>query len=211
MRRCCFTRPAPASCASAACQVHSAPPFPPRHSALLPGELPAGSLLARLLPLSDTGIGSKQSRCSIKRDALMNHGKRRKAGEAPEPAAPAVRGRAPRPTAVPSLVYNSGQQSAFTLLSCLPSFRDKHQAHCLSLLFFPYERHDSLLAFKLVQLKTKLLWRASRYSRPGNLPGTLTITDVNVLRGRKAELPGWRSVWNTFQYAQKLKTSRIVK
>lgn len=45
------------------------------HLALLPGKLSAGSLLAWLLPFSDTWIGSQQSSCGGEREVFMNHGK----------------------------------------------------------------------------------------------------------------------------------------
>lgn len=45
------------------------------HSALLPGKLSAGSLLAWLLPFFDAWIGSQQSSCGAEREAFMNHEK----------------------------------------------------------------------------------------------------------------------------------------
>lgn len=43
-------------------------------SALLPGELPASSLLARLLPFSDAWINGKKSSCSTKGEGFTNSG-----------------------------------------------------------------------------------------------------------------------------------------
>lgn len=51
-------------------------------SALLPGELPASSLLARLLPFSDARINGKKSSCSIKGEGFMNDGNVRCPAEA---------------------------------------------------------------------------------------------------------------------------------
>lgn len=66
-----------------------------KHSALLPGELPASPLLAWLLPFSDARISGKQSGCNVKREAFMNHGKcmfpSRKGGDSHEFIGPVVR------------------------------------------------------------------------------------------------------------------------
>lgn len=125
------------------------------HSALLPGELPPGALLAWLLTLSDTGIRGEQSSCSIKRDAFRNHGKRREAGESREPTGPGVRGSTQAHGRRPSH-KTSRQQRAFPLWGYLPDFWDKHQARYLSLLVFCSESYDQFLfGFKTCSTKDK--------------------------------------------------------
>lgn len=130
-----------------------------KHSAFLPGELPAGSLLARLLPFSHAWIGCKQSSCSIKREAVTNHGKRICLAEE---EASRVNVQVLFQSETPgerNQTYSESpacQQCAFPLSGYVSNLRQKPDTffYLLSL----SRSTDSFLVFKLVQLRAAPEW-----------------------------------------------------